>query len=84
MVDRNENCTGSHVGASQEYSQLSLRQTPFGPLLCVRLRSLSYRESNNGSKEKQGPTLGVRLTEVSVKRELTVSYTYHMIDWRAA
>ena len=26
----------------------------------------SYRESNKGSKEKQGPTVGVRFTEVSV------------------
>ena len=26
----------------------------------------SYRESNKGSKEKQGPTPGVRFTEVSV------------------
>ena len=34
--------------------------------------SPSYRESNKGSKERQGPTLGVRFTEVSVKRELTV------------
>ena len=32
----------------------------------------SYRESNRGSKERQEPTLGVRFTEVSVKRELTV------------
>ena len=32
----------------------------------------SYRESNKGSNEKQGPTLGVRFTEVSVKKELTV------------
>ena len=26
----------------------------------------SYRESNKGSKERQGPTLGVHFTEVSV------------------
>ena len=32
----------------------------------------SYRESNRGRKERQGPTLGVRFTEVSVKRESTV------------
>ena len=31
----------------------------------------SYRESNKGSKERQGPTLGVRLKEVSIKREST-------------
>ena len=39
-------------------------------------RSPSYRESNKGSKEKQGPRCpfyrGVRLIEVSMKRELTV------------
>ena len=29
-------------------------------------RCPSYRESNKGSKERQGPTLGVRFTEVSV------------------
>ena len=28
--------------------------------------ALSYRESNKGSKERQGPTLGVRFTEVFV------------------
>ena len=32
----------------------------------------SYRESNKRSKERQGPTLGVRFIEVSVKRESTV------------
>ena len=32
----------------------------------VSERSPSYRESNKGSTESQGPTLGVRLTEVSV------------------
>ena len=40
------------------YSQLSLRQTPLGPVLCnvsALERSPSYRESNKGSKEKQGP-----------------------------
>ena len=46
--------------------------------MSVLERSPSYRESNKGSKEKQGPTLGVhfyrgvRLIKVSVKRELTV------------
>ena len=38
----------------------------------------SYRESNKGSKERQGPTLGVRLIEVSVKRESTV-YFYFIV-----
>ena len=40
--------------------------------MSVLERSPSYRESNKGSKEKQGPTLGVRFTEVSIKNELTV------------
>ena len=35
-------------------------------------RCPSYRESNKGSKERQGPTLSVHFTEVSVKRESTV------------
>ena len=47
--------------------------------MSVLERSPSYKESNKGSKERQGPTLGVRFTEVSflyievsVKRESTV------------
>ena len=40
--------------------------------MSVLERCPSYRESNKGSKERQGPTLGVRFTEVSVKRESTV------------
>ena len=37
-----------------------------GPTLSVLPRCLSDRETNQGSKEGQGPTLGVRFTEVSV------------------
>ena len=50
------------------YSQLSLRRTPLGPALAVRLKKdvPSYRESNRGRKERQGPTPGVRFTEESV------------------
>ena len=40
--------------------------------MSVLKRCLSYSESNKGSKERQGPTLSVRFTEVSIKRELTV------------
>ena len=40
--------------------------------MSVLQRCPSYRESNKGSKERQGPTLGVRFTEVSVKRVSTV------------
>ena len=59
------------------YSQLSPRRTPLGPALRVSKvsvleRCLSYKESNKGNKQWQGPTLGVRITEVSVKRESTV------------
>ena len=35
-------------------------------------RCPSYKESNKGNKQRQGPALGVRFTEVSVKRESTV------------
>ena len=42
--------------------------------MSVLERRPSYRESNKGRKERQGPTLGVRLIEVSVKRESTVFY----------
>ena len=41
--------------------------------MSVLERCPSHRESNKGSKERQGPTLGVRLIEVSVKIESTVS-----------
>ena len=38
-----------------------------GPTLGVFLqRCPSYRESNTGTKERQGPTLSVRFAEVSV------------------
>ena len=40
--------------------------------MSVLERYPSYKESNKGSEERQGPTLGVRLKEVSVKRESTV------------
>ena len=40
--------------------------------MSVLERCPSYRESNKRSKERQGPTLDVRLIEVSVKRESTV------------
>ena len=57
-----------HNFASKKYyRQLSLRRTPLGrSLLAVLERCPSYRESNKGSKERQGPTLGVRFTEVSI------------------
>ena len=35
-------------------------------------RCRSYKESNKTSKERQGPTVGVSFTDVSVKRESTV------------
>ena len=44
--------------------------------MSVLERCPSYRESNKRSKERQGPTLGVRLIEVSVKRESTVQEFY--------
>ena len=38
----------------------------------VLARCLSYRESTKRSNEMRGPTLGVRLSEASVEREVTV------------
>ena len=51
-----------------DYVQLTLSKTDtFGTsAVSVLERSPSYRESNKGSKEKQGPTLGVHFIEVSV------------------
>ena len=43
--------------------------------MSVLERCPSYRESNKGSKERQGLTLSVRFTEVSVKRESTVDHS---------
>ena len=45
-------------------------------------RCPSYRESSKGSKERQGPALGVRLIEVSVKRESTVQVNDYTIKNR--
>ena len=41
--------------------------------MSVLERCPSYKESNKGNKQRQGPTLGVRLIEVSIKRESTVN-----------
>ena len=38
-------------------------------------RCPSYRESTKGSKERQGPTISVPFTEVSVNRESTVRFS---------
>ena len=53
--------------------------------MSVLERCPSYRESKKGSKERQGPTLGVRFTgvhliEVSVKRESTVCVKTNKMD----
>ena len=48
--------------------------------MSVLERCPSDRESNKGSKERQGPTLCVRFREVSVKRESTVESTPSKTD----
>ena len=53
--------------------------------MSVLERCPSYRESNKRSKERQGPTLGVRFTgvhliEVPVKRESTVCVKTNKMD----
>ena len=53
--------------------------------MSVLERCLSYKESNKGNKQRQGPTLGVRLIEVSVMRESTVIVFFFFIQknsWR--
>ena len=40
--------------------------------MSVLERCPSCKESNKGSKERKGPTLGVHFTEVSAKRESTL------------
>ena len=37
--------------------------------MSVLQRCPSYRESNKGSKEREGPTLGVRVIESKIKGE---------------
>ena len=51
------------------YDQLSLRRTPLGQALSVGLSDFCPIESHiNGEKKaRQGPTLDVGLTEVSVR-----------------
>ena len=50
------------------YSPLSLRRTALGPSLCIRLKDMSvlFRVNYEGVKQRQGPTLCVCFTEVSV------------------
>ena len=65
------------------YSQFSLKRAPLGQALSVRRRKCpSYRESNRKSKERQGPTLGIRFTGVRYKSvghlELVPAFLYSL------
>ena len=46
--------------------------------MSVLERCLSCRESNKGSKEREGPTVGVCLIEVFVKSESTVAWVLRL------
>ena len=46
--------------------------------MSVLERCLSCRESNKGSKEREGPTVGVCLIEVLVKSESTVAWVLRL------
>ena len=46
------------------------RSTPPSPGVPVLKRFPSYRKSNKGSKQRQGPTPGVRFIEVSLRESL--------------
>ena len=74
VLPKGDTYSSNGVPLRADYVQLTLSKTDtFGTsAVSVLERSPSYRESNKGSKEKQGPTLGVHFIEVSVKRELTV------------
>ena len=56
----------------RERIQSTLSKTDTFELLWEPALSVHLRGSNKGSKERRGPTLGLRFTEVSVKRESTV------------
>ena len=60
---------GGKINLFIGYRHLCLKWTPLGPELSVGLRemSISNRTSNKGSKERQGPTLGVRFSKVSYR-----------------
>ena len=74
VLPKGDTYSSNGVPLRADYVQLTLSKTDtFGTsAVSVLERSPSYRESNKGSKEKQGPTLGVHFIEVSVKREFTV------------
>ena len=72
-------CTNTQAFKINVYSQLSLRRTPLGPALAVRLREMSvlqrvkYRELRKVGINSRCPFYrGVRPIELSVTRELTV------------
>ena len=50
--------------------------------MSVLERCQSYREPNKESKERQGPTLGVRFREVSVERESTVDDFIFSVNYK--
>ena len=56
----------------RERIQSTLSKTDTFELLWEPALSVHLRGSNKGSKERRGPALGIRFTEVSVKRESTV------------
>ena len=68
VLPKGDTHSSNGVPLRADYVQLTLSKTDtFGTsAVSVLERSPSYRESNKGSKEKQGPTLGVRFIEVSV------------------
>ena len=70
-----------------KYSQLSPRRTPLGPALSVRLREMSVLQRVKQREERKAGTnsrcpfyRGVRLIEVSVKRQSTVERRKHKTE----
>ena len=60
---------GGKINFFIDLRQLCLKWTPLGPELSVSLRemSISYRKSNKGRKERQGPAVGVCFSKVSYR-----------------
>ena len=61
-------------------STLSKSDTFGAGTKCPSKRDVCLIESHKRSKERQGPTLGVRLIEVSIKRESTVQLLFSLDD----
>ena len=66
MAGTNSKCPFYRVICLVESQILGVKKGKDQLYVSILQRCPSYRESNKGSKERQGPTLSVHFTEVSV------------------